>query len=301
MKHIFIVNPVAGKGKTLGVIPNIKEYFRDKPGETYEIYMTEQKGHATELARKVTASGTGRIYSVGGDGTLNEVLNGMIHSDFCLGVFPLGSGNDFIKALCSNCNPNMSVEQIIQGTEKLIDCAKANDTYFINVASVGFDAEVAENMKLFKKIPLMGGSLAYIMSIFYTLVRMKPYTIRYEMNNTKETSKYLLIAVCNGKYYGGGFLPAPNADLNDGLFDICQVKYVKRRVVFKCFPKLRDGTHDTLDVVSMHKTTGIHLQSEQELCLNLDGEISKAKEIHFELFPKALKILVPCPLSKNPG
>ncbi len=293
MRHIFIVNPVAGKGKTLSVIPEIKEYFKDKPEESYEILITERKGHGTELARKATASGNGRIYSVGGDGTLNEVLNGMIHSDYCLGLFAKGSGNDFIRTLCPNQKPDMSVEQIVQGTPKIIDCAKANDTYFINVASVGFDAEVADNTKIFKKIPLVKGSLSYLFSLFYTLVNMKPYTIRYKMNDMQDSSNYLLIAFCNGKYYGGGFLPAPKADLSDGLLDICRVKHTKRRVIFKCFPKLRDGTHDTLDVVTIEKTKSIHIQSEQELCLNIDGEISKTKDLQIEIIPETVKILVP--------
>jgi YegS/Rv2252/BmrU family lipid kinase len=295
MKHIFIVNPVAGKGKTLSVIPSIKKYFEDNPGDTFEIYLTERRAHATELAKKVVSEGTGRIYSVGGDGTLNEVLNGMIHSNFTLGVLPMGSGNDFIRTLCPGINPHdLTVEQVVEGSEKIVDCAKANDTYFINVASVGFDAEVAENMKLFKKIPLVKGALSYILSIFYTLVNLKPYTVRYAMNDKTGSSDYLLIAVCNGKYYGGGFMPAPNADLNDGLFDICHVKSVKRRVVFRCFPKLKDGTHETMrDIVSMHKSNFIHLQSDQEMCLNLDGEIFKAKDIRFEILPSSLKILVP--------
>lgn len=293
MKHIFIVNPIAGKGKTLSVIPDIKEYFRNNPEDTYEILITERKGHATELARQATASGTGRIYSVGGDGTLNEVLNGMIHSDYCLGLFPKGSGNDFVRTLCPDSKADFTVEQIIQGTPKSIDCAKANDTYFINVASVGFDAEVADNTKLFKKLPLMPGSLSYILSLFYTLINLKPYTIKYKMNEVQNSSDYMLIAICNGKYYGGGFLPAPNAQLNDGFLDICHVKYLKRRVVFKCFPKLRDGTHDTLDAVTMDKTSRIHLQSKQELCLNLDGEISKTKDLLIEIIPAALKVLIP--------
>lgn len=293
MKHVFIVNPIAGKGKALKVIPDIKEYFKDKPNESYEILVTEKKGHATELARKATSSGCGRIYSVGGDGTLNEVLNGMIHSSYSLGIIPKGSGNDFIKTFWPDANPDISIGQIIEGTPKTIDCAKANDTYFINVASVGFDAEVADNTKLFKKIPLMKGSLAYILSLFYTLARLKPYTIKYEMNEQQGCSDYMLIAICNGRYYGGGFIPAPKADLNDGILDICQVQYLKRRVVFKCFPKLRDGTHGTLDAVTMDRTGKIHLQSEQELCLNLDGEISKTKDLLIEVCPASLQVLIP--------
>src|SRR5690554_3522646 len=99
MKHIFIVNPIAGKGKTLNIIPVINKYFEQKPKDTCEIVLTEGPGHAIKIARAVTSQGTGRVYSVGGDGTLNEVLNGMIHSDFSLGVIPMGSGNDFIKTL----------------------------------------------------------------------------------------------------------------------------------------------------------------------------------------------------------
>lgn len=293
MKHIFIVNPVAGKGKTLSVIPEIKKYFEDNPEDTYKILITERKGHAVELSRQATALGTGRIYSVGGDGTLNEVLNGMIQSDFCLGVIPMGSGNDFVKTLCPGVDLCSSLSKTVRGTETRVDCAKANNTYFINVASVGFDAEVAQNTTKFKNLPLIPGSLAYILSTLYTVVRNKPYKIKYKMNDVENTSSHLLIAVCNGKYYGGGFLPAPGADLHDGLFDICRIDYVKRRTILKCFPKLLNGTHNTMDVVNMHKTARLHIQSEQELCLNLDGEISKTKEIIFELLPHSLKVLVP--------
>mgnify|MGYP001426147672 FL=1 len=172
MKHLFIVNPAAGKGKTLNCITQIENFFK-KSKASYCIEVTEKPGHSTNIVKKHLQGGKTRVYSVGGDGTLNEILNGMIGSVGSLGIIPKGSGNDFIKSIDISYKSGDIMERTIKGREVPVDIGRVNGRYFINIASVGFDAEVAHNAVKFKKLPLIPGSLAYILSTIITAIRKK--------------------------------------------------------------------------------------------------------------------------------
>ena len=216
MKHLFIINPKAGKGKTLDIIPEIKEIFKDT-NEEFTIEITRRPGHATELVRNYVSKENYRVYSVGGDGTLNEVLNGMVNNESCLGVIPGGSGNDFIKSICEEKLPNNILRDTIKGKTKVMDLAKIDDRYFINISSVGIDAEVTSNAKDLKRYPLISGKIAYMLSVFITIFKYKSQDIQLIIDGIEITLKSTLLAMANGKYYGGGMKVAPYADLQDGL------------------------------------------------------------------------------------
>ncbi|NMB95836.1 MAG: diacylglycerol kinase family lipid kinase, partial [Clostridiaceae bacterium] len=174
MKHLFIVNPVAGKGKALEYIPEIKRIFAKRKNDIYFIETTEKPGHAIELVKSYVKRDTYRIYSIGGDGTLNEVLNGMAESDSSLAIVPAGSGNDFVKSLESystfDTTKSSLLNSLIDGMETITDIGKINDRFFINISSIGFDANVVYNAAKFKKIPFVNGLLAYTMGVLLTLV-----------------------------------------------------------------------------------------------------------------------------------
>ena len=171
MKHLFIINPKAGKGKAITFIKEIKDYFKNK--EEYFIETTEREGHATSLVREYVASNDYRVYSIGGDGTLNEVLNGIIGSNSSLAVIPAGTGNDFIKSIIENRNHKDILRRTIEGSEEFMDLGKINKKYFINIASIGFDAAVTQNARYLKQKPFLSGKLAYLLSIFLTMYKFK--------------------------------------------------------------------------------------------------------------------------------
>ncbi|HEY5585625.1 MAG TPA: diacylglycerol kinase family protein [Ruminiclostridium sp.] len=292
MKHIFIINPTAGKGKSLELIPFIEECFKDKV-EELAIRVTEYPGHATEIAKEYSVSGKCRIYSIGGDGTVNEVVNGIAGTEATLGVIPTGSGNDFIRSFQSEFDIKDMIVNTINGEERSIDLARVNDKYFINISSIGFDANVGFNADKFKKVPGVSGSMAYLISIIYTVFKKKICNVNIDIDDKKMKVKVLLVAIANGRYYGGGFIPTPDAKLDDGLLDICLVSEMSRFQIINLFPKYKKGLHTHLKQVSLFKCKRINIESEEDLCLNIDGEIVTAQNINFEILENAIKVIFP--------
>lgn len=292
MKHLFIVNPVAGKGKTLGLIPEIKQYCESNNYE-YEIVTTECPGHATEIAQVNSAAQNLRIYSVGGDGTLNEVLNGMAGSGSSLAAFPSGTGNDFIRSIIGADIPKDLIKSTVEGTERLIDYAKVNEKYFINITSLGFDAEVAYQSGHYKKLPFVTGKMAYILGIFSSIIACSNHHMEIKVDGTLMSGKSLLAAVGNGNFYGGGMLALPDARIDDGLFDICHVEAMKRTKILKLFPKYMKGQHASIKGVHFYRGKKVEITVDKPIPMNLDGEIIIIQKAEFEIFPKSLPFIIP--------
>lgn len=295
MKHLFIINPAAGKGTSMKLIPYIEEIFKHR-NEEYIIEITKGTGDATAIAQKYSSTGDYRIYSAGGDGTLNEVLNGVAGSSCSLGVIPSGSGNDFIKSIY-NYEKSERIDHIlaktINGQEEFIDLCKFNDRHFINIASVGFDAEVAYNAIKFKKFRFIGGGLAYILGIIFTVFKYSSYDFDITIDDESFRVNALLMAVANGRYYGGGVNVTPEAEINDGLFSMCLVKKVSRLKILTLFPRVIKGTHAGIKEVSFHKGKKVKINCQKEIAFNIDGEISKGKKAEFEIISKGIKIVMP--------
>lgn len=293
MEHIFIINPAAGKGKSIELVPFIEECFRDK-AENAIIKTTQYPGHATEIAREYAAKGRCRIYSVGGDGTVNEIVNGIAGTDASLGIIPTGSGNDFVRSFIKEkMDIKDMIVRTINGEDKNIDLARVNEKYYINISSVGFDANVVYNADKFKKVPGITGSMAYLISIIYTIFLKKVCDVRIDIDGKKIEQKLILAAIANGRYYGGGIIPTPDAKIDDGLLDICLVRDISRIKMFSLFPKYIKGQHEQLKQVSFYKARKISIESKDMLCLNIDGEIVEERNIRFEILEKSIKIIYP--------
>jgi len=292
MEHLFILNPVAGKGKTLRLVPEIEGYFRVKAGK-YIIETTKYPGHATEIAADYSARGDYRIYSVGGDGTLNEVLNGMAFSGSSLAVIPSGSGNDFIRSVFLNPHYTDIIAETVEGREKMIDFARVNGKCFINIISLGFDAQVAHKTEHFKKIPLISGKIAYILGILTSIMECSNHYIELKVDDVPIKTGTLLIAVGNGRYYGGGMLALPTAEVDDGLLDICHVESKKRTSILRLFPKYMKGVHGSIKGVHFYKGKRVEIRPDCPIPMNMDGEILIVEKADLEIIPKGLKFIVP--------
>ena len=292
-RHLFIINPTAGKGKTLEFIPEIKELFKELQ-EDYRIEITNYAGHATEIVRNYVDKGEYRIYSVGGDGTLNEVLNGMMGSNSTLAVIPGGSGNDFFRSINSNHQLQNLLYKTVKGEGKWMDVGKVNEQYFLNISSVGFDAETAFHTRIVKKIPFIKGSTAYYIGILLTIFKNKKYQVEISCNGRKEFSgEVLLTAIANGRFYGGGIQPAPDAKLDDGKLDMCIVKGLGRFRILSLLPLYQKGKHTNMKEVIISQGDKIEIYCNNEIPLNIDGEVSLVKEALFGIFPESIKIVVP--------
>lgn len=292
MRHLFIINPVAGKGRTLKVVPEIESYCSSH-GLKYDIYITKYPGHATEIAKEQSALHTLRIYSVGGDGTLNEVLNGMAGSGSSLAVIPCGSGNDFIRSIVGKKIPDDILKLTIEGVEHPIDYSRVNNQYFINIASLGFDAKVAHQTCHFKKLPLISGEMAYVFGILSTILICENNYMEVIIDGEKKSGRMLLIAVGIGRYYGGGMYALPDAMIDDGLYDICLVEAMSRFEILRLFPKYMKGLHRTIKGVNMYRAKKIEIIPDKPIPLNRDGEIVMADKAVFEIYHKALPFVFP--------
>lgn len=290
MSVLFIVNPIAGKGNAKTIVPIIEKICREKD-IVYEIIYTKSPKNGTEIAIDGVKKGFERIIAVGGDGTLNEVLNGVVGSEVALGIIPAGSGNDFVRTI----NTSKEIEKIILdnifGKIKCADLGKCNGINFINIASVGFDAKVVDETQRAKRF--FSGSLAYIAGTISTIFKYKGIkaTIDIDGNITKEN--ILLLAAANGRYYGGGMIPAPNADIYDGLFDICIIKKAPKIKLLGLFPRFMKGKHLGIKEVSIVRGKKVTIESDDKFYVNIDGEVIEGNKMNFEIVPECVNIIIP--------
>lgn len=286
---LFIINPVAGSGKSLTIKTIIKEKMKNYKG-SFSIILTQKPKDATKIACE---SNINTIISVGGDGTATEVAKGIIERGYgTLGIIPGGTGNDLIKSLGIS-NPKEALETIIQGKTMQLDIGLANGYKFLNIGSVGLDAEVTHTSQTLKKY--IKGRLSYILSIFVALIKFKRKDVVVEIDGRREEKGLVLFAVGNGKYYGGGLKMIPNAKLNDGYLHACIVKDVSKFRILTIFPEVYKGTHlRHKKYVETFKCKDIKIYSKEDIYMNLDGELfSAGKEIEFSLSNEKLNIIIP--------
>lgn len=276
MKRIFIINPNSGGGRSLKMVENIRKIC-EKDKLDYEMYLTNYPGEATKIAKKFRFS-RNIIYSVGGDGTLNEVVNGVVGSKNMLGVIPCGSGNDFYKTL-----------EKLDDTMPLIDVGKINGKYFVNIVSIGIDAEVANNASIMKKIKLPASQI-YNASIVYTFFKYKFKNIEVEIDANKRNGKCTILTICNGQVYGGGYKIAPSAALNDGYFDVYFVDKIQKPLILRVFAMLKKGTHESHKNVHKSKATRVKFKCRYDLVCNVDGEILIDNKFDIKMVKNALLI-----------
>lgn len=276
MKYIFIINPTAGRGRALAASDKIRKVCEEK-NIKYEIHFTKEKGDAIKIAKKYRFS-KNIIFSVGGDGTLNEVVNGMVGSKNALGVIPCGSGNDFYRTL----------EKMEDGMH-LIDVGKINKKYFINVASIGIDAEIGENANIMKKIKIPKTQI-YNASIVYTFFKYKFKDIDFEIDNTVGNEKCTILTVCNGTMYGGGYKIAPEASLCDGYFDVYFIKKISKGIIPFLISKLKKGTHGEEKCVKKFKANKIKFKCDTPLICGIDGETIIDNKFKIKVLEKELLI-----------
>lgn len=287
---LFIINPIAGGGKAKELIPLIEE-FMNKHKRAYNIISTTKPKEAIDIAKE-NVDNYEIIVAVGGDGTINEVAKGIIGTGRgTLGIVPGGTGNDMIKSLGISMDPEESLKTIVKGFRKEIDIGKINNINFLNIASVGFDAEVIVNHDKFKG--KVKGKLVYILSVIYTLFNYRDKRLEIDIDGEKLVEDILLLAVGNGKYYGGGMKILPSAKIDDGYLHICIVSGIGKIRTLFLFPTIFKGNHINYNkYVKIYKARNIRVKSKKEIFLNIDGDsFPKEKEIQFKLDNNKLNVI----------
>lgn len=298
MKHIFIINPKSGKKDSTEFIKNyLKENHSDID---YEIYNTKGVGDAINFVKEKCKTKTKPItfYACGGDGTLNEVVNGVYgYDDVYLTVYPCGSGNDFIKVFGKEKN-FLSLSDLINGKPKKIDVINVNGRYSINMINLGFDGAVAYNMLKFKRLPLVSGKGAYNIALVYSLIfKMKHKCKIYIDDELVFDGKMLLTAVGNGYCCGGGYYCLPKASVEDGLMDAVYVKTISRGKFIRLVSKYKDGTYvddPKYDKFMKYvKCKKMRLVSEKDIAYSIDGECNVSTDITMTIESQSINFVVP--------
>ena len=299
MKHLFIINPAAGsRDRTESYSRKIREAC-DPRGLQYEIRVSEAPGCCARLAREAAESGEEyRIYACGGDGTLNEVASAAAgYPNVAVTVFSGGSGNDFVM-LFDEPGAFFDLERLLDCEEAEFDMIRCNDDLALNICSVGLDARIGTDVANYKRIPLLHGFRAYAVSTVVNLFRGIAEHYVVEVGGETIDREQTFVCVCNGRFYGGGFNPVPEADPTDGELDVLLVKKVSLLQVPAVIGKYKAGRYKELPHLVRHlKTKSIKITCDKVTPINLDGEARFAKEVTMELAQEKLRFFYPKGLS----
>ncbi len=291
-KYFLIVNLIAGQGRCKQIFPAVQKEL-DRHHVNYDLHYTNEPEEATDVARMGIEAGFTHIVAMGGDGTVNEVANGVVGSDAVLAVIPAGSGNDFIHMTGIPSDFHKAIEVLLHGHERTIDLGRVDDSrYFVNGLGIGIDAQVARDVL---KMERLRGAIAYLYAAVKEVLRFPAFPVKLTGSGWSEEKKCLSLGFANGKYCGGGFKLAPLAEIDDGKIDIGAIGDFPKLERFIRLPQVRKGEHLKLSRVSYHQDVKVTVSSEAKLTAHIDGEPYKlpAGEFSVNVVPNVLRVLVP--------
>ncbi len=297
MKHLFIVNPVAGStDKTSFVHEKAAECFAVRE-DKYEVYTTKAPMDARdEIVRQARLGETLRVYACGGDGTLNECVCGAVEAENVqLTVFPTGTGNDFIKTFGPDSHRFFELRELVDGDVRPIDLIRCNGRPCLNICSVGIDARIGTQVHKYSSLPLIGGATGYVVSTLVNLIKgIKQHVRISSCGGTVYDGDLTLACACNGRYYGGGFNPVPEARPDDGLIDFLIIPGVSRAKFICLVGQYAKGKYASYPQLIRHvKAQRMEIESEREIVINVDGEAMYAKRIDIGIQPGAVAFTFP--------
>lgn len=298
MRHVFILNPAAGKKKSaLSLLPELKAFF-EKYDLEHVIHVTSAPGEATELALRETEAGDAvRLYACGGDGTLLEVATGMADAPNAeLACVPCGSANDFIRFM-PNADRFRNIAALVAGTARKLDAIRCNDKLSLNLCCMGLDANVGARMVKYKHLPCVSGPMAYNLALVDTFFRPLGQRLRVVMDTVQgkveRVGDFMFALAANGQYYGGGYHGSPLSQPDDGLLDFILVKKISHLRVLQILGKYKRGEHLGLDCCESFRGTSMEVYADEPAVVNADGECVETTQVRFEIIPAAISFVFP--------
>jgi diacylglycerol kinase (ATP) len=303
MRKIKVIfNPQANRGRNLQLAEELHQLTNKLGGADWVV--TEHPGHAIDLAAQAARAGYERVISVGGDGTIQEIINGLMCVEMAarpaLAIVPVGSGNDFIRGVTIKPTPAQAIERAFESRHaKAIDIGRMrlNDgptRYWINVVGIGFDAAVTKQSKHTR----VTGKMMYFVSAVRTIIaNYNALTFEMELDGEVRHQRSQMLTIGNGTREGGGFITNPGAKVDDGLLDFVVFEPVSRAVMVRMIPEVMRGTHGKVKkIVHMGTFKTMKLVSEQPMPIHTDGELAaiEADNIHkleVQIVPAALKLV----------
>ena len=298
MRHVFILNPAAGKKKgALSLIPEIEALFSRYDLE-YAIHITDAPGQATALAQAEVAKGDPvRLYACGGDGTLLEVASGMADAPHAeLACVPCGSANDFIRFMPDKDRFH-DLARLVAGTARRVDAIRCNEKLSLNLCCLGVDADVGARMVKYKHLPLVSGPMAYNLALVNTFFRPLGRKLRITMETTQGKVEregiFMFALAANGQYYGGGYHGSPLSQPDDGLLDFVLIHKISHLRVLAILGKYKRGEHLGLDCCESFRGTSMEIVADTPAIVNADGECMEDTRVRFEILPAAVSFVFP--------
>lgn len=299
MKHLFIVNPAAGKcDRSIQVKNHVETLFGGR-GLDYEVQISKGPGDCIRLAREAAQTGEElKIYACGGDGTLNEVVNGVVGFDnVAVTHFPSGSGNDFVK-IFDHPEAFKTLERLLDCEEAafdIIECQACGQVcYGANIVSMGLDARVGTEIGLYRRLPLVTGKGAYYISTAVNICKGTHMHYDIDLDGKHISDEETLVCICNGRWYGGSFNPCPDAEPDDGLLDVLIIKRVSLVQLAMAISRYQSGQYAQFPHLIDHfRTREISISCRKENVINLDGEALQSKTATFRLVPHAIRFFYP--------
>ncbi len=302
MKHLFIINPAAGSFNRTEKYKNMIENACRERRLEYRIEVSTAPGECRRIAREAAESGEAyRIYSCGGDGTLNEVVSGAAgYDNVAVTMFSAGSGNDFAR-IFDQPEAFRDIERLLDAEETTFDLIRCNNHISLNICSIGLDARIGTDVANYKRIPGLSGFRAYAASTLINVLKGVSEHYIVEVGGERFDEKMTMICICNGRFYGGGFNPVPEADPSDGLLDVLLVKKVSRLQVPGVVGKYKKGRYAELPHLVRHfRTKTVKIICDKSTPVNLDGELRMAEVANITLAPEKIRFFYPKGLSWQP-
>ncbi|MBN1646911.1 MAG: diacylglycerol kinase family lipid kinase [Spirochaetales bacterium] len=292
MKYTLIVNPNAGKKRGSRTAGEAVTAFAGHNIES-ELLFSEKAGEAVRLARNLDLSATDAVIAVGGDGTLFEVINGLMSNrtefKLPLGQIPVGTGNSFLRDL-DIIDRDDAIKAIVAGNTRKVDLVRFSESgktmYFINLLGAGFVSNVARRANRYKRF----GPLSYIIGVFQEVAVMKPANVILGIDGEEVMREALFVEICNSRYTGGDMMMAPDARIDDGLLDVVMLNKITRRKLISIFPQIFRGTHTQTEVVEVFRGKKVILRADRHLHLTPDGEIFGTTPVTAEILPGRLRM-----------
>jgi YegS/Rv2252/BmrU family lipid kinase len=296
-----IVNPAAGAGKTAKKWPEIMSLLKSL-GLDFEHDVTEAPGHAIELAKSAVVKGYGIIVSVGGDGTIHEIVNGLHeaggNADVAVGIVNTGTGADYIRTIGVPRRYKEACHRLLSSDRRMVDLGVVEYTkggqrkkrLFVNFAGIGFDAEVVKATT--EKFKALGDMPSYLMGLFSTLMSYENRDVSIIVDGKHGERRVCTVMLNNGRYGGGGMLPAPNADPSDGFFDVVIIDDITKPDLIVSIPRIYRGTHLTHPKVTLMRAQEVEIRPTLTSAVQADGELLGEAPARFSVLPAALNIVV---------
>jgi YegS/Rv2252/BmrU family lipid kinase len=289
-RHALLVNPSSGQGRSGKLLPKVEAEL-GKQGLAFRVVPTRSLEHGAEAALAAAAAGEVPVV-MSGDGLIGAIGGALAGSDSPLGVIPGGRGNDFARTVGIPTEPSEAVAVLAAGEERQIDVGEVNGKRFLCIASCGFDSEANRRAN---ETRVIRGNLVYAYAALRTLATWRPATFTVTIDGEPHEYTGFTAAIANGTAYGGGMLMAPNAEIDDGLFDVVMSSSVSKRRFLANLPKVFKGEHVEEDEVTVLRGAEVEVTADREFEVYADGEPLTTLPAKLRLLPKALRVIAPPP------